>query len=321
MRSRRPFSPWWLAGGLVLVWTLASIAQQPPARWQATVTAAAGALVDEGLAKGAPTGRDASEYTVVPPPGVRLVPTVARATNVPWIDTNWWRYERGLRKANYATLPPGSAALAAAEAFAHDVDAVLDPDPADLDDLRSMLRFLASHQRPPLPVRANIGVVETSSPSMDEVLNMLTRRNLLYRVVKAPDPALDLTVRLGSKEFPEDAAANPYEFAALVRAKLGDEKRLVRLYGTNTVLARLTAGEGRARLVLLQFSRGRRRAVTDNPQALQVRLLGHYLPTGFAGYGSRPDARLTDIQHPDGGTEFWVPDFGVIAMIDFDGPK
>ena len=33
---------------------------------------------------------------------------------------------------------------------------------------------------------ANIGVVEDKSPALDEVLNMLTRRNLLYRVVPRP---------------------------------------------------------------------------------------------------------------------------------------
>ena len=35
---------------------------------------------------------------------------------------------------------------------------------------------------------ANIGIVDDGSPAMEEVLNMLTRRNLLYRVVTAPDP-------------------------------------------------------------------------------------------------------------------------------------
>lgn len=321
MSPRQIFPAGCLTCVLVMAWALGPSAQQPPARRQFSVTAAASALVDEGLAGAAPAGRQAAQYEVVPAPGVRYVPTVARATNVPWIDTNWWRFQRGLRKATYAKLPPGSAALAAAEAFALDVDAILDPDPADLDDLRGMLRFLAAHQRPPLPPRANIGVVGSSSPDMDEVLNMLTRRNLLYRVVRTPDPSLDLTVRLGSKEFPRDAAANPYEFAGLVRTRLGDDKRLVRLYGTSTVLAHLTAGEGRARLFLLQFTRGRRPAVTPNPQALQVRLLGNYRPAGFAGYGAAPDATLSDVRHPDGATEFSVPDFAVFAIIDLEGPR
>ena len=63
-----------------------------------------------------------------------------------------------------------------------------------------------------------------------------------------------MNVQLGTPDFPAEAAANPYEFAARVRAKLGDDKRLVRLYGTSTVIARLTGDKSRARLYLLSFS-------------------------------------------------------------------
>lgn len=320
MRTRRLASAWMLACTLALAWGLAPSARQSQGSNRFYVAGAASTLVDEGLAKAASTAAEAAQFTEVPAPGVRFVPTVARATNVPWIDSNAWRYQRGLRKANYAKLPAGSAALAAAEAFAFGADAILNPDPADIEDLRSMLRFLRSQERPPLPALVNIAVVDDASPRMGEVLNMLTRRNLLYRVASAPDKALDLTVRLGTLDFPTKAAANPYEFAALVRAKLGDEKRLVRLYGTNTIIARLTGEGGRARLVLLQYSRGRRPA-TANPQALQVRLLGDYQPTGLAAYGAQPDASLSDVRHLDGATEFWVPDFAVCAIVDLDARK
>ena len=60
-------------------------------------------------------------------------------------------------------------------------------------------------------------------------MNLLTRRNLLYKVVPAPDRTLDLNVQLGTPDFPEEAAANPYEFAARVRAKLASACSLVRL--------------------------------------------------------------------------------------------
>ena len=74
---------------------------------------------------------------------------------------------------------------------------------------------------------------------MGEVLNLLTRRNLLYKVVAAPDRALDLTVQLGHARLSRwQSAANPYEFAARVRAKLGDDKRLVRLYGASAPCSR-----------------------------------------------------------------------------------
>ena len=34
-------------------------------------------------------------------------------------------------------------------------------------------------------------------------MNLLILRNLLFRIVKSPDPSLDLTVRIGSDGFPE----------------------------------------------------------------------------------------------------------------------
>ena len=263
----------------------------------------------QGLAAAAPTGAEAAAFEEVPPPGVRFVPNVARATNLPWIDSNGWRFQRGLRKANYAKLPAGSAPLAAAEAFTFDVDA----DPQSRSGGRGRARKDAAflkplrEAQPPMPAMANIGVVDSPSPVMGEVLNLLTRRNLLYRVVAAPDPALDLTVQLGTPDFPLDAAANPNEFAARVREKLGDDKRLVRLYGTSTVIARLTGDKERrttpsAELCQPATAAGRR-AGPARP------LLGRYKPTRLAAYGAAEGATLTDVRNPGDTTEFWVPDF------------
>ncbi len=281
------------------------------------VTSVAASLVGQGLAAPAPTGAEAAAFEEVPHPRVRSVPTVARATNVPWIDSNGWRFQRGIRQANYAKLPAGFAALAAAEAFTFNVDAILDPDPADLEELGKMLQFLKATDQPPLPAMANIGVVDDRSSVMGEVLNMLTRRNLLYRVVSTPDPALSFTVQLGTPDFPSDSAKNPVEFAARVRAKLGDDNRLVRLYGTSTVIARLTGDGKRARLYLLAFDRSRRRQA-DDPQAIRVRVLGRYRPAKLAAYGAAPDASLTDLRHIENTTEFWVPGFNAIAIVDLD---
>ena len=278
------------------------------------VTAAGARLVEQGIAGAAPS--ETSGFQEVPSPGVRYLPNVARATNVPWIDSNGWRYARGLRKANYANVPAGSAALATAEAFVFSIDAIVDPDPKDVDDLGAMLRFISSQEAPPMPELVNIGVVDDGSPVMGEVLNLLTRRNLLFKVVKKPDPGLDLNVQPGTSDFPSEAAANPYEFAARVRAKLGDDKRLVRLYGTNTVIARLTGDAKRARLYLLAF--GGRRQETADPQALRVRLVGRYRPLKFSGYGVANEATLGDLRNPGNTTEFWVPDFRICAVIDLE---
>ena len=170
-----------------------------------------------------------------------------------------------------------------------------------------------------MPVMANIGIVDDRSPAMEEVLNMLTRRNLLYRVVSAPDRKLDLTVQLGTRDFPRDAAENPNDFAARVREKLGDDKRLVRLYGTSTTIVRLTGDGNHARLYLLTY--GRNRGQGGGQQSIRIRVLGRYTPTQFAAYGTAPDAKLTDVENPGNTTEFSVPAFNICAIIDLDAVK
>ena len=273
------------------------------------------ALVARRLASAAP--QNAAEFERVPAPGVQVRADEARATSTPWVNSNAWRFQRGLRKAHYENLPAGAAPLAAAEAFTFDVSAILDPDPADVDGLGEMLEFLKPLEKPSLPPMANIGVVDSESPLMGEVLNLLTRRNLLYRVVTAPDPTLDLTVRLGSEEFPVEAAVDPSAFAARVRAELGDDKRLVRIYGSNTTIARLTGDGKKARLYLLNYRQGRGQRGGGSMPSVRVRVRGRYQPR-FTGHGSAPGAKLTDIDHREGATEFWVPDFRFLAVIDLD---
>jgi hypothetical protein len=283
------------------------------------VTSAAAPLVDKGLAKAAPAAADMSTFEEVPAPALRFRIDNARATRAPWVDSNAWRYFRGLSKANYAKLPAGSAPLAAAEAFMFDVDAVLNPDPKDLGPLQTMLEFLQAQQQPAMPALANIEVVDDGTPTLGEILNLMTRRNLLYRVVPKAQGKLDLTVKIGSKEFSAADAANPYDFAAKVRDALGDDKRLVRLYGTQTTIARLTSDGKRARLCLLEYGAARDRNMGGGPdQTLGVRLLGKYRPVKFAAFGVKDDAKLTDVENPTGTTEFWVPAFTTIAIIDLE---
>jgi hypothetical protein len=300
-----------LLAGLVPL-TIAISAERPSRMY---VTQAASSLVDQGLAAAAPSGL--AGFEDVPAPGIRFRANEAQATTAPWIDSNAWRFQRGIARANYSKLPAGSAALAAAEAFTYGVDAVLNPDGADVADLGKMLQFLKAQEQAPLPAMSNIAVVDDRSPAMDEVLNMLTRRNLLFRVVPAPDRKADLTVQLGSKDFPREAAQNPSDFAARVREKLGDDRRLVRLYGTNTVIAHLT-GEGKhARLFLLSYGRARGGG-GGGQQSIRVRVLGTYQPVKFAGFGAADDAKLTDVENPGDGTEFSVPNFNTVAIIDLE---
>jgi hypothetical protein len=283
------------------------------------VTSAAAPLVDKGLANAAPPAAGIGAFEEVPAPALRFRIDNARATRAPWVDSNAWRYFRGLSKANYAKLPAGSAPLAAAEAFMFDVDAVLNPDPKDIEPLGTMLEFLKGQQQPAMPALANIEVVDNGTLAFGEILNLMTRRNLLYRVVPKAQGTLDLTVEIGSKEFPAAEAANPYDFAAKVRDKLGDDKRLIRLYGTQTTIARLTSDGKRARLCLLEYGAARDRNMGGGAdQILRVRLLGKYRPVKFAAFGTKPDAKLTDVENPGGTTEFWVPAFTTIAVIDLE---
>jgi hypothetical protein len=280
-----------------------------------SVTSAAQVLVERGLASAAPTGAAAEGFVEVPAPGIRFIPNSSQATTAPWIDSNGWRFQRGLRKAHYATLPDGSAALAAAEAFVFDVEAILNPSAADVEALSTVLTFLKANAQPVLPTLANIGVVDDGSTEMGEVLNLLTRRNLLYRVVSRNDRSIDLTVRLGSRDFPQTLAGNPHEFAARVRAKLGDDNRLVRLYGTSSVVARLSGDGSRVRLYLLSYA-GPSRMQGRGLQPVRVRLLGRYQPTRVAVDGGPGNAQLADIDHPGNATEFSLPPFATLAIVD-----
>jgi hypothetical protein len=203
--------------------------------------------------------------------------------------------------------------VAAAEAFAFNVDAILNPDAADLDELGRLLAFLKTHARPASPAIADVGVVDDGSPQWGEVLNLLTRRNLLYRVVPRGDRSLAVTVEAGASGFPRDSLTNPSDFAARVREALGDDRRSVRIYGTSTVIARLTGDQDRLRLHLVSYSRNR------NQSSIRVRLLGRYQPASVAAFGAPADAALTDLRHPDNtATEFSVPAFNTIAVVDLN---
>jgi hypothetical protein len=286
------------------------------------VTAAGAVLVERGVAAAAPADPTTAGFETVPAPGIKFVANTAQSTTAPWIDSNAWRFKRGLRKANYATIPAGSAPLAAAEAFTFGADAILNPKAADVDELCRMLEFLKGVPARPLPDLANIAVVDGPSPLLGEVLNLLARRNLLYTVVKKPEPKL-LTVQLGSAAFPEQAAANPSDFAAMVRAKLGDDKRLVRLYGTSTLMAQLKGDDKAARLYLLSYGGARRQggSAGAQPQGVRVRVLGRYKATTLRAYGAAADASLADVDTLPDATEFTLPAFRTIAIVDLERIK
>jgi len=251
---------------------------------------------------------NAAKFVKLPAPGVQYKMDEAAATSLPWVDANGWRMARDGSHAYYYSVPWRKATLAAAEAFANGVDAAVHLDPRELAAFGKMLAFLRGIEIPPLPVMANIGFIDDGSDQTGEVMNLMARRNLLFRVVSAPDPHCDLNVQIGTEEFSQDDAADPFAFATLVRKKLTDEKRLVRLYGSDVVLARMNGDATRVRVHLINYGGGK-------VDGLRVRVRGEYAQGQLAAFGIQNTA-LADFGIADGGTEFTIPSMNVYAVVD-----
>ena len=251
---------------------------------------------------------DGAKFVKLPAPGVEYKMDVAAATSLPWVDANGWRFARNGNRTYYYDAPWRKAALAAAEAYANGVTAVIHPDARDLARFGTMLAFLKSIDGTDLPAMANIGILDDGSEETGEVLNLMARRNLLFRVVPAPDPSLDLNVQIGSPDFPKEEAADPFAFATLVRRKLTDEKRLLRLYGSDVVLGRLNGDAAHARVHLINYGGGK-------VDGLRVRVRGEYAHGTLAAFGVQ-NAAHADYAVSDGGTEFTIPTMDVYAVVD-----
>jgi hypothetical protein len=241
-------------------------------------------------------------------PGIVRRANIASPTGRPWIDANGWRFMRNPVGKFYYELPPGKGALAAAEAFAYRVDAVLKIDQADLEEVGKMLTFQRSLPHGVLPGVADIAVIDDRSPLTGEVMNLLSRRNLLFKIVDAPSPQYPINIKLGTKEFPESAAADPSAFAQKIRRLLTDEKRTLRIYGNEVVICRVTGDKSRLRLHLLNYS-GREIA------SMRLRLRGNYDVANVRafGYGKiEPE----EIVVAAGATEFTIPKLGTYGMVE-----
>lgn len=249
--------------------------------------------------------REAIEPHITPMTGV------TSATAAPWIDANGWRFQREpAAQYCYESLSARSAPLAAAEAFVYGVRALLRVPEPGLAGYATMLEFLKKMGLEALPAVANFGIVDDGSDVAGEVMNLMVRKNLLFRVVSEAAPELDRIIRLGTPEYPLEAAADPSHFAALMRARLTDEKRLLRIYGTEVVLAHLTGRGTRYRLHLLNYS-GR------SVDGMRIRLLGEFRNLRLAIWGS--DAREPlDVLAGRDAIEFTVPAMSAYAVADLE---
>ena len=142
-------------------------------------------------------------------------------------------------------------------------------------------------------------------------MNLMARNNLLFVVVQRPDARMKMTVRLGSPEFPlKEAQENPAMTAHEARAKLTDEKRSLRIYGSAVVLGRITTLPNGLRVHLLNYDGARRKV-----DGLRVRVLGRYEKHRLAAAGS-PVLELLDYTTAPDATEFTLPELKTYAVID-----
>lgn len=253
---------------------------------------------------------DIHQLTVIPQPTLTFNAQVSSATRAPWVNQNGWRFLRQ-PGGNYLYETKGEGAiLAAAESFAYGVRAYIRTDEAGLPSLGRMLAFLGGIQGQKMSPEVNIGFVDDTSPESGEFMNLLIRRNLLVKVVQKPDSKLDLNVALGQADYPRAEAANPKLLAEKVRSHLTDEKRLLRIYGSEVVIGRLLGNGSEARLLLLNYG-----AAKSPVHGLRIRVLGSYPKIHAVQYGDAP-CRLTDVLTESGATEFTLPELGTFATID-----
>lgn len=250
----------------------------------------------------------------LPAPGIRpRGPNRVSATRSPWVNASGWRFRREPAGQYTYNLPAGTAALAAAEASVHGADVVLKIDPADLPSLGQMAAFLSQLPANELPDVADLAVVDDGSAVLGEVLNLLARRNLLFRIVKEPSPQFRINVKVGTREYPASEAADPSAVALKIRRQLTDEERHLRLFGSEVVIGRLTGDGSRARLHLLNYS-GR------DLEGLRIRVRGSY-PEGVALVAGHGRLGLEERAVVEGATEFTLPRLGPYGVVDLPAVK
>jgi len=259
------------------------------------------------------THAELASRTSLPVPGVTARAGVASPTRSPWVVASGWRFVKEPKGRFAYDVPSGKAALAAAESFAYGADAVLKIDPADIAPLGAMLRFLEGVPSSDLPALADFAVVDDGAALTGEVMNLLSRRNLLFQVVQAPSPRFRINIAIGSPAYPREEAADPSAFAQKIRRELTDDQRTLRVYGSEVVVCRLTGNGTRIRLHLVNYG-GR------EIQGLRIRLRGHYGrgEALVAGTGRVP---LEDFVAGAGATEFSVPRLGAYAVVDLTAAK
>ena len=264
----------------------------------------------KGVAGIAAESADLNGAVKLMPPRVDNRANQGSASRSPWIDTNGATLLRTPQGRFSYDVPGPQAAVAAAEAFLYGVPAMVRTDAAGLQPLAQMLEFLRGVNVAPMPLVADVGFLDDGTPVAGEVIELMIRNNLQFRVLASPDRNLKLNVRLGTPEYSLEDAKNPNVVAQKIRTKLTDEKRSVRVYGTYTVVARLTASGGRARVHLLNYGGVARKVI-----GVRVRVLGRYSKHQLASAGL-PGQQLLDYTLESNATELTLPELQTYAVVD-----
>jgi hypothetical protein len=139
-----------------------------------------------------------------------------------------------------------------------------------------MLAYCQSLPPGPTTPLTDFALIDEGTAATGELMNRLALLNYLFRI----DPR-GIVLKEINRPVP-------------------DKDRMVRLFGTDVVLARLTGDATRVRLHLINYS-GR------PVRALRVRIRGNYPrePGGVTDYDAAPDA-----------TEFTIPELADYLVID-----
>jgi hypothetical protein len=214
----------------------------------------------------------------LPVPSVEYRTNIASATRKPWVTANGWRLDREGDKVFFYNAPGRAAALAAAEAFAHGREAFIHTDAEGTSAFERMLAYLKSLAPGPGAPLTDFALIDDGSAATGELMNRLALQNYQFRV----DPhGIELK--------------QP-------RPPVSDKDRLVRLFGSDVVLARLTGDSAHVRLHLINYG--------ERPvRALRVRVRGRY---------ARAPAGVTDDDITAAAIEFTVPEIADYLAIDLE---
>lgn len=254
---------------------------------------------------------DLSETVKLPTPGVVLQIDEASASRVPWVTSNGWRFMRQPQAKFYYDIPPNIAALAAAEASCFGGESLIHTESNGVEPLAKMIDFLRAIDTEAAKPIADIGFIDNNSSTSAEVLNLLVRDNLLFKIVPASGPGAKLTVQLGSKDYPASSVKDADSIVHAIRANLTDAKRTVRIFGSSVVIVHLTGEIDKPRLHLLNYGAGAHIRVAG----FRVRVLGRYSQFRVHSFGA-PGEHLLDYEVQSDATEFTVPELQTYAVID-----